>query len=698
MSNMYKPDTVLIVDDDLAIRLLMKEALSGCDLNIIEAESGEQALAQFITHLPDLTLLDVTMPGMNGHECCRQLKMLPKGQECCIVMVTALERPEDVEAAFEAGASDFLTKPLKWPIFQNRVTSILKASKTLRELSKHKNKLARAQSIAQLGYWEWDFTSQSANISAELCGLLGLETSQSVLEFAEVIGIVHPEDRYLVKRALRSAINYKIPYEIEYRIIYPSGEVHTVHDHTEIVKEYGDWQIIGTLQDITNRKRSEQQIARYVNYDTLTQLPNRSLFIEITSAAVSVAMQNKEMLSLLLINLDFFKDVNTTYGHRVGDELLCKAASLIKDALSPTNVLDSNVYSHLARLDADEFALLVCDVDDIESVATIAERIISLFEKPFFIKGHEIHISISIGISCYPDADADANSLLKQASVAAYHAKEVGRKNYQFFSESMNLYLTERLQVESDLRVALDRNEFELYYQPQVAAKSESTVGFEALLRWNHPTRGIVGPDIFIEIAERTGLILPIGNWVLNQACQQAKLWQHTLQNRFRVAVNISALQFTHSCLPEQVSSALEESGLEADMLELEITETAIIKDVSEAISLLYTLKDIGVTLAIDDFGTGYSSLNYLKSFPIDTLKIDKSFVDYIVTDEKDAAIAQTIVQLATNLSLITVAEGVETNEQKLLLKKMGCTEFQGYYFSKPLTVSNLEQQYAKPD
>ena len=262
----------------------------------------------------------------------------------------------------------------------------------------------------------------------------------------------------------------------------------------------------------------------------------------------------------------------------------------------------------------------------------------------------------------------------------------------------MNLYLTERLQVESDLRVALDRNEFELYYQPQVAAKSESTVGFEALLRWNHPTRGIVGPDIFIEIAERTGLILPIGNWVLNQACQQAKLWQHTLQNRFRVAVNISALQFTHSCLPEQVSSALEESGLEADMLELEITETAIIKDVSEAISLLYTLKDIGVTLAIDDFGTGYSSLNYLKSFPIDTLKIDKSFVDYIVTDEKDAAIAQTIVQLATNLSLITVAEGVETNEQKLLLKKMGCTEFQGYYFSKPLTVSNLEQQYAKPD
>ena len=686
----------MIVDDDPAIRLLMKHALTSSDLYIVEAESGEEAIRQFKAYLPDLTLLDVTMPGMDGFECCRQLSKLPKGHQCAIVMVTGLDRPEDIEAAFEAGATDFMSKPLKWPLFNHRIQYILKASKTVRELTQNKNKLAKAQSIAHLGYWEWDFKSPSIDCSEEFFLLLGLTPFEIRFDFAKALRLIHPEDRGLFTQSIRAAINDKQAYDIEYRIVHSSGEIQTIHDRIEVINEFGEWRIVGTLHDISNRKKSEQEIAYYAYYDTLTELPNRRLFIEQLETAIAGANRRKEKLSLMFIDLDRFKDVNDTYGHHIGDDLLCQAAARIKDCVRLTDVVAAGVKAdnkaQVARLAGDEFTVLLCEVDVIDSVAVIAERIIESFEKPFSLGGHDITISVSIGLAWYPDDGDNVQNLLQHADAAMYHAKEMGRNNYQFFSASMNSYLKQRLEVEADLRLALDRNELELYYQPQIDAKSENIIGFEALLRWNHPTKGLVGPAEFIEIAERSGLIIPIGNWVLTQACQQAKIWQHSFQETFRMAVNLSALQFTHSYLPKQVEQALEQADLDAGMLELEITETAIIKDVSETISLLFALKKIGVKLAIDDFGTGYSSLNYLKNFPIDTLKIDKSFVDDIVTNTKDAAIAQTIVQLARNLGLSTIAEGVETDGQKVSLKDMGCSEFQGYYYSKPVPVTEVEK------
>ncbi|MCL4147481.1 UNVERIFIED_CONTAM: hypothetical protein GTU68_013666 [Idotea baltica] len=500
--------------------------------------------------------------------------------------------------------------------------------------------------------------------------------------------MVHPEDRDLFKKSVRAAIKDKEAYDIEYRVLHRTGEIHTVHDRAELINEFDSWRLVGTIQDITHRKKSEQEVAYYAYYDTLTELPNRRLFIQQLETAISGAIKRKEKLSLMFIDLDRFKDVNDTYGHHIGDELLCQAATRIKDCVREIDIV--------ARLAGDEFTVLLCNVDIIESVVTIAQRIITCFEKPFLLRDLEIHISVSIGLAWYPEDGSNVESLLQNADAAMYHAKEMGRNNYQVFSESMNSYLKKRMEVVSDLKLALDRDELQLYYQPQVDAISENVIGFEALLRWNHPTKGLIGPNDFIEIAEQSSLIIPIGNWVLQQACHQARLWQDTLQKKFRIAVNLSALQFNHSYLPKQVKQVLEDSGLEANMLELEITETAIIKDVSETISLLFALKKIGVKLAIDDFGTGYSSLNYLKNFPIDTLKIDKSFIDEIVTNKKDAAIAQTIVQLASNLGLTTVAEGVETNEQKCLLKEMGCAQFQGFYYGKPMPTIDIEQQFSK--
>ncbi|MCX4188481.1 EAL domain-containing protein [Methylophaga sp. OBS4] len=697
MDEVVRKDVVLIVDDDQIIRMLMKRALKDMDITIVEAENGEQAITQFNEHLPDITLLDVSMPGMDGFTCCEQLRSLPKGRECAIVMVTALDEVADIERAFEAGATDFMTKPLKWLLFSHRVRYILKANRTLQELRQNKNKLAKAQSIAHLVYWEWDYESDHIECSDDMFQMLGIPRQQK-MTFARAMRWVHRDDRGRFKQAVRAAIRDKKPYDIEYRVLRTDGQLQFVHERTDISYEYGKWRIVGTLHDITSRKQSEQEIAYYAYYDTLTNLPNRRLFIKQLETVIARAKRYDNQFTLMFLDLDRFKQVNDSYGHHIGDELLQQAASRIRDCVRNSDMVASIAAgsdNRVARLAGDEFTVLLDNVDKVEAVADISTRLLQAFSTPFLIHDNSFYVTISIGIALFPNDGDTVQTLLQHADVAMYQAKESGRNNYQFFSESMNSYLKMRLEMEHDLRKALQNDEFELFYQPQYDVKSMTIVGFEALLRWHHPQKGMLNPDSFIDIAETTGLIIPIGDWVLMQACQQTRLWQQKLGRLFRIAINLSASQFNQNYLPEQIRKTLESSQLPADTLELEITETAMLKDVTETIPLLFALKKVGVRLAIDDFGTGYSSLSYLKNFPIDTLKIDKSFVDEIVSDRKDAAIARTIVQLAENLELRTIAEGVETEEQVKMLSLMGCDEFQGFYFNKPMPVADIEALFA---
>ena len=686
--------TVLIVDDDPVTRLLMKQSLQDPNLTVIEAQNGEQAIDLFAEHLPDITLLDVSMPGMDGFTCCRKLRSLPKGQQSAIVMVTIHDKVDDIEKAFEAGATDFITKPFKWPLFAHRIRYILKANNTLRELSQSRSKLAKAQAIAHLVYWEWNFKQNEIECSADLHRLLGIEDTSQGISFKQILRRIFPEDRPLFKQALRRAIQSKYPYDIEYRIQLDNGELFYLHERTEIIEDYSGWKIVGTLQDITSLKRSEQEIAYFTYYDTLTDLPNRRLFIEQLETAIARARHKKQSLTLMFIDLDHFKHINDTYGHAVGDALLCEAAARIKDCLRDADLIavSKDKDDRVARFAGDEFTVMLTNIDNVDVLANIAQRIVAKFEKSFDIKGYNVFSTVSIGIALFPEDGDNVQSLMQHADVAMNHAKELGRNNYQFFSAEMNDYLYERLQTEQDLRQALERNEFLLFYQPQIDVKTQQIIGFEALLRWLHPIKGLLGPLTFIEVAEKTGLIIAIGEWVLQQACLQTRKWQKRFDIHWRVSVNLSAMQFNQQLLLEQVGLSLKNSGLPASSLELEITETAMLKDVMETIPLLRALKDMGVGLAIDDFGTGYSSLSYLKNFPIDTLKIDKSFVDEIVENPKDAAIARTIVQLADNLGLRTIAEGVETIEQVNMLTTMGCKELQGYYYSKPLPVSEIER------
>src|SRR6185369_7380999 len=411
--------------------------------------------------------------------------------------------------------------------------------------------------------------------------------------------------------------------------------------------------------DITARIKAESEIQQLINYDTLTGLPNRNLLHDRLKLAIAQASRDQHLVGVLILDLDRFKGINDTLGHRAGDKLLMSVSKRLAAC-----VRDSDT---LARLGGDEFVVILNNVTHEEGITSVSKKILAVISEPIYIDGQDTH------------------TLLKHADLAMYQAKELDRNNFQFFSREMNIKVLERMMLENSMRKALEREEFFLVYQPQVDARSGRIVGIEALLRWNHPDMGLLAPDKFIYLAEETGFIIPIGEWVMRTACRQNKAWQDRGLPAVRVAVNLSAKQFGQYHLDEMIASTLMETGLDPEWLELEITESAIMKNADQNAIILRKLKDMGVSLAIDDFGTGYSSLAYLKHFPISRLKIDRSFVRDITTNPDDAAIAEIIIAMAQTLKLSVIAEGVETRAQMELLSFNNCIEMQGYLFSHPV-------------
>jgi len=425
-------------------------------------------------------------------------------------------------------------------------------------------------------------------------------------------------------------------------------------------------------RDIAERRRAEEKLRVVATHDPLTALPNRTLLHERLSHALAKAQRYGRQLAVLFIDLDRFKNVNDTLGHEAGDKLLQVAAQRVSNCLRDTDTM--------ARQGGDEFVVLMDELSDLEPVAGVSQRILDSMADPFTVDGRELHLTASIGISVYPE---DGRALLKNADIAMYRAKEKGRNTYQFYSTQIDKHSVERLSLESDLRRALERNEFTLHYQPKVDIATGHISGLEALLRWQHPELGWIPPARFIPLAEESGLILPIGAWVLETACAQNRAWQRQGLRRMRVAVNLSPRQFAAESLPYDIKAALHESGLDATDLELEITESMVMNNPEQAVNSLRQLKDVGIHVAIDDFGTGYSSLAYLKRFPVDSVKVDRSFVEDIPDDLDSMAITQAVIAMAHSLRLKVVAEGVESEAQLAFLRSEGCDEMQGYYFSE---------------
>jgi len=439
---------------------------------------------------------------------------------------------------------------------------------------------------------------------------------------------------------------------------------------------------VAMFSDITAAKHNEERLYRLANYDSLTDLPNRGLFRENLAKALAWAARNRRKVAVLFLDLDRFKLINDTLGHNAGDALLLDVAHRLKGCVREADTV--------ARMGGDEFTIVLTDLPDADSAATAARKILEVMAVPFTIEGRELFITTSIGISLYPRDGEHLEDLLKAADMAMYHAKEQGRDTYQFHRPDSREEIGQAFALENGLRRALEREEFRVFYQPQVDIETGAIVGMEALLRWLHPERGLLPPDEFIPIAEETGMINAIGRWVLEQACRQNKQWQASGAGQFRIAVNLSGRQLKQEDLPEQIADALRRSGLAPRWLQVELTETSVMQNPVTAGRLLEEIRNLGVSVAIDDFGSGYTSLSYLKRLPIDGVKIDKSFIAGVVDDMDDQAISKAIIALAESLRLKVVAEGVETHGQLAFLRENHCCDAQGYLFSRPLPANKL--------
>ena len=445
---------------------------------------------------------------------------------------------------------------------------------------------------------------------------------------------------------------------------------------------------ITTARDITDRKDAELRISYMASHDALTTLPNRALLQDRIEQTLVHNQRRKLKAAVLFIDLDNFKIINDTLGHDIGDGLLQAAASRLLEGVRGEDTV--------ARQGGDEFIILLSHISSPEDAGIIAQKLQSTLAEPFLIKGKELHIGASIGIAIYPDDGENMETLMKNSDIAMYHAKESGKGNYQYFSSKLNEQAAEKQELNNDLRHAIERNELFLAYQPVIDMLSGSITGMEVLLRWNHPALGLVSPIKFIPLAEESGLILTIGDWVLKTACEQLQQWLKQGYEVPRLAINLSAKQFRQKSLAEDINNVLKMTGTDPRFIGIEITESMLVQNIEEVVITLLNLSNMGLEISIDDFGTGYSSLSYLKRFPINKLKIDKSFVDDIATHPDDAAIVKAIIAMAHGLSMKVVTEGVETHAQLDFLREHGCEQYQGYIFSKPLPAAEITNKLSR--
>jgi diguanylate cyclase (GGDEF)-like protein/PAS domain S-box-containing protein len=686
-----QPPRILIVDDDLAARLLTSAALKKAGFNVAEAETGREAVESVRESLPDLVLLDVIMPEMDGFAACVEIRKLPGAEYLPVLMMTGLDDVESINSAFEAGATDFTSKPINYLLLAHRIRYILRSKRTADELRASEARLANAQRIARIGHFEWHVETGQIQCSLQAAALFGIPDSDAIRSQQDLLRCIHPGDRKNFLDAVQKVLSERGSYSLEHRIIRSDGKVRIVYQRGESLPGKQGLQISATIQDVTFRHRMQRQVTKIANYDTLTHLPNRALMLRYLGEAIQLARQHRKVVAVLAIDLDHFSRINDTLGHDTGDELLKTVAERLQECLRPCSAMrrlrsgllvDGDL---LARSGGDEYVVILPQIETLEDAAVVARRIIEAMTKPSMVGTRELAATVSIGISGFPIDALDSEALLRHANTALRHAKSMGRNRWEFSTESMNSRAAERFKIEGQLRTALAAQQFQLHYQPKVRLKDQTVCGAEALLRWQHPEEGYVPPSSFIPIAEETGLIVPIGEWILWEACRQIQTWRRQGLPPATVSVNLSAAQFRMPGLHVLIAGVIADTGVDASLLELELTESLLMGEREASMKMMRRLRSLGVSLSLDDFGTGYSSFSYLKRFPINTLKIDRSFLVDIASNPDDGAIVSTIISLAHSLRLAAVAEGVETAAQLEFLSRRGCDVVQGYVYSKPL-------------
>ncbi|MBY0268225.1 MAG: EAL domain-containing protein [Burkholderiales bacterium] len=699
MNNAAAGDTarirILLVEDTEADAELVLASLRSAKLEVEHTRVWSRSgLSDALGHGPwDAVLCDHSMPQFDGLSALYMVRA--HDADLPFIIVSGAIGEETAVAAMRNGAQDFVMK-------QNlrRLGAVL-----VREMEEAR--MRRAARIASRNLQAKEALLDSiVNTAADgivvvtiggiiefanpaLCRMLGCDPSE--LDGVPIEDLLQSNTQtaaFWESLFCSSESEQTAPLSLQTHARSRDGTMIPVEIHAGRMLLNGSRRATVVVRDISERLDSQEQMWRLAHFDELSGLPNRLLFRQLLEQALIDAGRSKKPLAVLLIDLDRFKLINDTLGHDTGDEVLRQVTARLRQCLSETDII--------SRFGGDEFAALIRDIDDADAARAAAKRVLAAVDQPYRLNGEEYHLSASIGISTFPGDSVDATALLRNAELAMYRAKDQGKNNFQFHSPQMNARSFEYVVLERFLRRAIEQDEFLIHYQPQVEVASGRLTGAEALLRWNHPGMGMMQPDKFIPLAEETGLIVPIGRIVMMRACVAAKRWQECGIPGFRVAVNLSPRQFAQSELVADVRHILEDTGLAPEFLELEITESMVMENPERAAAILHELRAVGVKLAIDDFGTGYSSLGYLKRFPVDTLKIDRSFIKDVPADADDVAITHAVIAMGHSLRLLTVAEGVETKAQAEFLATNGCDLMQGYLISRPLPMDEMDRFLAQ--
>ncbi len=702
--------SLLIVEDEPryleSTRLLVAQYVHGVDT----AVSGAQAMALLARRAYDLALVDLRLPDASGHDIMAYIRQ--HHPACRVIVMSGDSQIDSAIQSLRLGAYDYLRKPCEPDELIKTVRNAVAKLQLERENAR------MLQQLEQSEQWHRLLVNTSPDVIYTLDARGAFTYVNDSIERtlgyapAELIGkdylvLVPPgevdnarwrlNERRTGERATR---NHELQLKRKEDLLSALSE-HASADHVVVeLSAMGMYRAVdadhreflgsyGVARDISERKEAEATIAFQAYHDLLTGLPNRALFKDRLGQAIVHAKRHSQTLATLFLDMDRFKVVNDTLGHLVGDGLLQAVAQRLRGSLREGDTL--------SRIGGDEFMLLLPHIRGRDNAAYIAEKILTSLKQPFHVEGHEIFVGISIGIAVFPDDGDTIESLVKHADIAMYHAKDSGRNDYKFFTSDLQNSFNGRLAVENEMRHALEKHQFEVYYQPQVAIADQRIRGMEALIRWNHPSRGMVPPNEFIPIAEDCGLITPINEWVLAAACRQAILWREASLPPITMAVNLSARQIEHPQFVEKFTQCMRENGMAGQGLEIEITESTLMRDMDGSIEKLRKLADLGVEISIDDFGTGYSSLSYLKKLPIHTLKIDRSFIhDLNGHINNGSTIVAGITAMAKGLNLNVVAEGVETRAQLDYLSSLGCDAYQGFLFSRPVAVDKATDLLAR--